>query len=302
MKHKLFGTVIAAAVFSATIFSGCTQNAAEDFTETPTTVTAEAFSESLTETAELSEPPELPETSETTASATTSISRVTAGPKPTETTLVSYRELELELEPFAADFEDYRDKEIVMAVFFFINRYPLYWTEIANTFSVLLVYADGTCGAAVLTNSRSFPHSINTCNFFDSIAEPTLIGFDILGTLDNDTMENIRGCLDKINFESEYTDHYTNRYDPLQPAVEPDCDAVDYYAVTDNGELRRLAFVCVEPGSKPYVRNNVLRDPLKAAEIELDDEYAKQAADALVDSEFVRYWLVNYAWKIGENE
>ncbi|MBD5146993.1 MAG: hypothetical protein HDT21_13975 [Ruminococcus sp.] len=300
MKHKLL--VIAAAVFAAMIFSGCTENDAENFSETPATVTAEAFSESLTETTELSEPPELPETSETTASTTTSISRVTAGPKPTETTLVSYIELELELEPFAADFEDYRDKEIAMAVFFFINRYPLYFSESADTFSALLVYADGTCGAAVLVNDRSFPHSINCCNFFDGIAEPALIGFDILGTLDNDTMENISGCLDKINFESEYTDHYPNRDDPLQPAVEPDCDAVDYYAVTDNGELRRLAFTCIEPGSKPYVRDNVLRDPLKGAEIELDDEYAKQATDALVDSEFVRYWLVNYAWKIGEDE
>ncbi|MDE6598858.1 MAG: hypothetical protein K2K34_02120 [Oscillospiraceae bacterium] len=45
-----------------------------------------------------------------------------------------------------------------------------------------------------------------------------------------------------------------------------------------------------------------MRDPLKAAEIELDDEYAKQAKDALVDSEFVRYWLMNYAWKIGADE
>ncbi|MDE5576767.1 MAG: hypothetical protein K2J11_05220 [Oscillospiraceae bacterium] len=287
---------------AAMIFSGCTQNAAEEFSETQTTVTAETFSESLTEMSKLSEPPELPETSETTALTTTSVSRVTAGPKPTQTTLVSYIEPKLELEPFAADFEDYRDKEIVMAVFFFINRYPLYFSENADTFSVLLVYADGTCGAAVLTNSRSFPHSINTCNFFDSIAEPSLIGFDILGTLDKDTMENIGGCLDKINFESEYTDHYTNRDDPLQPAVEPDWDAVDYYAVTDNGELRRLAFVCVEPDSKPYVRDNVVRDPFKAAEIELDDEYAKQAKDALVDSEFVRYWLVNYAWKIGADE
>lgn len=287
---------------AAMIFSGCTQNAAEDLTETPTTVTAEAFSENPTETAEISEPPELPEPSETTASTATSVSRVTAGPKPTETTWASYHELELELEPFAADFEDYRDKEIAMAVFFFINRYPLYFSENENTFSALLVYADGTCGAAVFINDGSFPHSINTCNFFDGIAEPALTGFDILGTLDNDTMENISGCLDKINFESEYIDHYPNRDDPLQPAVDPDWDAVDYYAVTDNGELRRLAFTCIKPGSKPYTRNNVLRDPLKAAEIELNDEYAKQATEALIDSEFVRYWLVNYAWKIGEDE
>lgn len=294
MTHKLLG--IAAAVFAAMFFSGCTENTAENFSETLATVTAEAFSESPTETAELSE------TSETTTSVTTSVIRVTAGPKPTQTTLVSYIEPKLELKPFAADFEDYRDKEITMAVFFFINRYPLYWTEIANTFSVLLVYADGTCGAAVFKNDRSFPHSINCCNFFEGIAEPTLIGFDILGTLDNDTMENISGCLDKINFESGYTDHYPNRDDPLQPAVESDWDAVDYYAVTDSGELRRLAFVCVEPGSKPYVRDNAVRAPFKAAEIELDDEYAEQAKDALVDSEFVRYWLVNYAWKIGADE
>ena len=293
MKHRLLS---AAAVFAVMTFSGCAESTAENFSETLATVTAEAFSESPTETAELSE------TSETTAQTTTSISRVTAGPKPTETTFVFYIEPKLELEPFAADFEDYRDKEITMAVFFFINRYPLYWTEIANTFSVLLVYADGTCGAAVFVNDRSFPHSINCCNFFEGIAEPTLTGFDVLGTLDNDTMENIRGCLDKINFERGYTDHYPNRDDPLQPAVESDWDAVDYYAVTDSGELRRLAFVCVEPGSKPYVRDNAVRDPFKAAEIELDDEYAEQAKDALVDSEFVRYWLVNYAWKIGADE
>lgn len=302
MKYKLWGTVIAAAVFAAMIFSGCTQNADEDFSEAPATVTAEAFSESPTETSELSEPPELPETSETTTSATTSVSRVTAGPKPTETTLVSYIELELELEPLAADFEDYRDKEITMAVFFFINRYPLYFTESADTFSVLLVYADGTCGAAVSVNNGSFPHSITACNFFDEIADPALISFDILGTLDNDAMENISGCLDKIDFESEYIDHYPNRDDPAQPAVEPDWDAVEFYAADDKGELRLLAFTGIEPGSKPYVRNNVLNDPLKYAEIELDNEYAKQATDALIDSEFVRYWLVNYAWKIGGDE
>ncbi|MDE6600476.1 MAG: hypothetical protein K2K34_10415, partial [Oscillospiraceae bacterium] len=77
---------------AAMIFSGCTQNAAEEFSETQATVTAEAFSESLTETSELYESPELPETSEITALTTTSVSRVTAGPKPTQTTFVSYIE------------------------------------------------------------------------------------------------------------------------------------------------------------------------------------------------------------------
>ncbi|MDE6745942.1 MAG: hypothetical protein K2J72_04795, partial [Oscillospiraceae bacterium] len=84
---------------AAIILSGCTQNAVEEFSETPATVTAEAFPESLTETAELSEPPELPETSETTTSVTTSVSRVTAWPKPTHTTLVYYIEPKLELDP-----------------------------------------------------------------------------------------------------------------------------------------------------------------------------------------------------------
>lgn len=90
--------------------------------------------------------------------------------------------------PFSGDINEYSGKEVSFAVFYFINRYPLFIEETGNNFSVLYVFSDGTCRAEVYTNKDCFMHYCDRFSF-DEINEPAIVLSEELEALDSDTIK-----------------------------------------------------------------------------------------------------------------
>lgn len=198
--------------------------------------------------------------------------------------------------PFFGDINEYSGKEVSFVCFYFIKRYPLSYKEAGKDFSVLYVFSDGTCNAEIFTNKDYFTPFTNTDIFsFDEITEPTSVLSEELETLDSDTTKNINALIQQVNFENEYIDHYPDSRNPNieHPAVDPEYDIVDFYAADKDGNLHRMLYDYVSPDR--FDEAGYL-----STQIELDDENAKQAADILINIDVFKYWLKNYAWKIGE--
>lgn len=198
--------------------------------------------------------------------------------------------------PFFGDINEYSGKEVSFVCFYFIKRYPLSYREAGKDFSVLYVFSDGTCNAKIFTNKDYFtPFTDNDIFSFDEINEPILVLSEELETLDNDTTKNINLLIQQINFENEYIDHYPDSRNPNieHPAVDPEYDIVDFYAADKDGNLHRILYDYVFP-------DHFDESGFRSTQIELEDENAKQAAEILINLDVVKYWLENYALKIGE--
>lgn len=225
----------------------------------------------------------------------TNVSETETSQEITESETMS-EDTETRFNPFFGDINEYAGKEVSFAVFYFIRRYPLSYREEGKDFSVLYVFSDGTCRAEVFTNKDYFTTFSDTDKFsFDEINEPIIVLSEELEALDSDTIKNINTLIRQIDFENEYIDHDPDSRNPdiEHPAFDPDYDIVDFYAADKEGNLHRILYDYVFPDRFEELG-------FGSVQIELNDEYAKHASEVLTDSYIVKYWLENYAWKIGE--
>lgn len=207
-----------------------------------------------------------------------------------------FEDAEIRFNPFSADINQYSGKEVSFVCFYFIKRYPLSYTDDGKDFSVLYGYSDGTCKAEIFTNKDYFTPFTDTDIFsFDEINEPISVLSEELEALDSDTIKNINVLMQQIDFGNEYIDHYPDSRNPNieHPAVDPEYDIVDFYAADKDGNLHRILYDYVYPDCFEADRSETVQ-------IELDDENAKQAGEILINSDAFRYWLENYACKIGK--
>lgn len=203
---------------------------------------------------------------------------------------------EVRFNPFFGDINEYSGKEVSFVCFYFIKCYPLSYREAGKDFSVLYVFSDGTCNAEIFTNKDYFtPFTNNDIFSFDEINEPILVLSEELETLNSDTTKKINFLIQQINFKNEYIDHYPDSRNPNieHPAVDPEYDIVDFYAADKDGNLHRILYDYVFP-------DRFDESGFRSTQIELEDENAKQAAEILINLDVVKYWLENYALKIGE--
>lgn len=187
--------------------------------------------------------------------------------------------------PSAADVNDYADKEMAAMFAYSVNRQEIY-NEYKDYHSVLIIYTDGTCAAAIFKSKNGFFSFLDN---LDPVFDYEKVCFDIIGSLDLDVSEQLNECLSLIGIDSEYISNYV---DEEKPAVVEDC-------YTD------LLVFYVSINDKVYLMSLYDAYPMKKVEdvepyIELDDNYAKESRDFLINFGIVDYWLENYAWKIGE--
>lgn len=198
--------------------------------------------------------------------------------------------------PFDGNINEYCGKEVSFVCFYFIRRYPLILTDDEMLFSVLYGFSDGSCNAEIFTNNDYFTPFSDTNKFaFDEINEPISELSEEIEGLDSDTINNINVLIQQLDFESGYTDHFPDSRNPniAHPAVDPDYDAVDFYAADEYGNLHRILYDYVFP--EQYGESRFI-----STQIELNDEDAEMVARIIKDSDVFIYWLENYAWKIGE--
>lgn len=284
-------------------FTACTDNsisAPESFPDVKETI-SESFSNEITTEAVgfpnimENNDAENDANTEGTYGISTNESQSITSQKITESKAVS-EDAETRFNPFATDINEYSGKEVSIVCFYFIKRYPLSYIEDGKDFSVLYVYSDGTCKAEIFTNKDYFTPFTDTDIFsFDEINEPILVISEELETLDSDTTKNINFLIQQVDFENEYIDHYPDSRNPdiEHPAVDPEYDIIDFYAADKDGNLHRILYDYVIP-------DRFEESGFISTQIELEDENAKQVAEILIDLDVIKYWLENYAWKIGE--